>query len=112
MTCKEIYNLHACGAKESGLHDAYRDVLLDSRDEIHKNNTPLHTACYFADITAVAYYRKEVRIPTQKTMTVTLRYVSWQGATLVKTMPFLPTLRKCSFLKGREFHSQESIRPS
>ena len=53
MTCKEIYNLHACGAKESGLHDAYRDVLLDSRDEIHKNNTPLHTACYFADITAV-----------------------------------------------------------
>ena len=53
MTCKEIYNLHVCGAKESGLHDAYRDVLLDSRDEIHKNNTPLHTACYFADITAV-----------------------------------------------------------
>lgn len=112
MTCKEIYNLHACGAKESGLHDAYRDVLLDSRDEIHKNNTPLHTACYFADITAVGILQERGADTNAKTMTVTLRYVSWQGATLVKTMPFLPTLRKCSFLKGREFHSQESIRPS
>ena len=53
MTCKEIYNLHAFRAKESDLHDAYWDVPLDSRDETHKNNTSLHTACYFADITAV-----------------------------------------------------------
>lgn len=42
MTCKEIYNLHAFRAKESGLHDAYWDVPLDSRDETHKNNTSLH----------------------------------------------------------------------
>ena len=54
MTCKDIFDLYASDTEKSDLCDAYRNVPLDSRDEIHKNNTPLHTACYFADITAVA----------------------------------------------------------
>ena len=53
MTCEEIFSLHASDTENSDLYDAYRNVPLDSRDEMHKNNTPLHTACYFADITAV-----------------------------------------------------------
>lgn len=53
MTCEEIFSLHAPDTENSDLYDAYRNVPLDSRDEMHKNNTPLHTACYFADITAV-----------------------------------------------------------
>ena len=53
MTCKDIFDLYASDTEKSDLYDAYRNVPLDSRDEMHKNNTPLHTACYFADITAV-----------------------------------------------------------
>lgn len=46
MTCEEIFSLHASDTENSDLYDAYRNVPLDSRDEMHKNNTPLHTACY------------------------------------------------------------------
>lgn len=54
MTNKDIYNLHTSHDSEpSELYEAYRDVSLDSLDESRKNNTPLHTACYFADMTAV-----------------------------------------------------------
>lgn len=54
MTNKEIYNLHTSHDSEpSELYEAYRDVPLDSLDESRKNNTPLHTACHFADMTAV-----------------------------------------------------------
>ena len=54
MTNKEIYNLHTSHDSEpSELYEAYRDVPLDSLDESRKNNTPLHTACYFGDMTAV-----------------------------------------------------------
>lgn len=112
MTCKEIYNLHACGAKESGLHDAYRDVLLDSRDEIHKNNTPLHTACYFADITAVGILQERGADTNAKNDDGDTPLCILARRNPCQDVPFLPTLRKCSFLKGREFHSQESIRPS
>ena len=55
MTGKEIYNLHtSADLIYSELYEAYRDVPLDSRDEIHANNTPLHIACYFADRIAVS----------------------------------------------------------
>lgn len=47
MTCKEIYNYHTSGAEETVILEAYQDVPLESRDEIHNNNTALHTACYF-----------------------------------------------------------------
>ena len=54
ITNKEIYGLHtSVDPGHSGLYEAYRDVPLDSRDESRKNNTPLHTACHFADMTAV-----------------------------------------------------------
>ena len=54
ITNKEIYGLHTSVDPEpSELYEAYRDVPLDSRDESRKNNTPLHTACNFADMTAV-----------------------------------------------------------
>lgn len=53
MTCKEIYNYHTSGAEETVILEAYQDVPLESRDEIHDNNTALHTACYFSDIRAV-----------------------------------------------------------
>ena len=52
MTCKEIYNYHTSGAEETVILEAYQDVPLESRDEIHDNNTALHTACYFSDIRA------------------------------------------------------------
>ena len=54
ITNKEIYGLHtSVDSEPSELSEAYRDVPLDSRDESRKNNTPLHTACHFADMTAV-----------------------------------------------------------
>lgn len=83
MTCKEIYNLHAFRAKESDLHDAYWDVPLDSRDETHKNNTSLHTACYFADITAVGILLDRGMDVNVKMMTATHHCAFWQDATLV-----------------------------
>lgn len=53
-TNKGIYDLHTSHESEpSDLHEAYRKIPLDSRDEYHNNNTPLHTACYFADKIAV-----------------------------------------------------------
>ena len=79
MTCKEIYNLHAFRAKESDLHDAYWDVPLDSRDETHKNNTSLHTACYFADITAVGILLDRGMDANAKMMTATHHCAFWQG---------------------------------
>ena len=54
ITNKEIYGLHtSVDSEPSELYEAYRDVPLDSLDESRKNNTPLHTACYFGDMTAV-----------------------------------------------------------
>ena len=54
ITNKKIYGLHSSVASEpSELYEAYKDVPLDSLDESQKNNTPLHTACYFGDMTAV-----------------------------------------------------------
>lgn len=53
MTCKDIYYYHASGAEEVVLLEAYRDVPLDNRDEIHDGNTALHIACYFTNIKAV-----------------------------------------------------------
>ena len=53
-TNKEIHGLHTSHDSEpSELYEAYLDVPLDSLDESRKNNTPLHTACHFADMTAV-----------------------------------------------------------
>ena len=55
ITNKEIYGLHtSVDSEPSELYEAYRDVPLDSLDESRKNNTPLHTACHFADMTAVS----------------------------------------------------------
>ena len=54
ITNKEIYGLHtSVDSEPSELYEVYRDVPLDSRDESRKNSTPLHTACYFGDMTAV-----------------------------------------------------------
>ena len=54
ITSKKIYDLYtSVDSDPSELYEAYQDVSLDNRDESHKNNTPLHTACHFADMTAV-----------------------------------------------------------
>ena len=54
ITNKDIYGLHtSVDSEPSELYEAYQDVPLDSLDESRKNNTPLHTACHFADMTAV-----------------------------------------------------------
>ena len=53
ITCEEIYDLHTTGALESALYEAYREIPLDSRNSMRKNDTPLHMACAFADENAV-----------------------------------------------------------
>lgn len=54
-TDKQIYDLHTfCDTEPAELYEAYQEIPTDSRDEHHKNNTPLHTACYFTDRTAVS----------------------------------------------------------
>lgn len=53
ITCEEIYDLHTTGALESALCEAYREIPLDSRNSMRKNDTPLHMACAFADENAV-----------------------------------------------------------
>ena len=53
ITCEEIYDLHITGALESALCEAYREIPLDSRNSMRKNDTPLHMACAFADENAV-----------------------------------------------------------
>ena len=53
ITCEEIYDLHTTGALKSALYEAYREIPLDSRNSMRKNDTPLHMACAFADENAV-----------------------------------------------------------
>ena len=53
ITCEEIYDLHTTGALESALCEAYREIPLDSRNSMRKNDTPLHMACAFVDENAV-----------------------------------------------------------
>ena len=53
ITCEEIYSLHTSKTPESDIHVAYRDIPLDSRNGMRKNDTPLHVACTFADEDAV-----------------------------------------------------------
>mgnify|MGYP000802366520 CR=1 FL=1 len=53
ITCEEIYGLHTTGALKSALYEAYREIPLDSRNSMRKNDTPLHMACAFADENAV-----------------------------------------------------------
>ena len=48
ITCEEIYDLHTTGALKSALYEAYREIPLDSRNSMRKNDTPLHMACAFA----------------------------------------------------------------
>ena len=45
ITCEEIYGLHTTGALKSALYEAYREIPLDSRNSMRKNDTPLHMAC-------------------------------------------------------------------
>ena len=101
MTCEEIFSLHAPDTENSDLYDAYRNVPLDSRDEMHKNNTPLHTACYFADITAVGILLERVWIRMRETMTVIHRCVSWRSGTPVRMIPCMPIFPDYCFTKGR-----------
>ena len=94
MTCKDIFDLYASDSEKSDLCDAYRNVPLDSRDEIHKNNTPLHTACYFADITAVA-------ILLERGADTNVRNVSWRSGTRVRMIPCMPIFPDYCFQKGQ-----------
>ena len=53
-TNKGLYDLHTYyNTDPYELYEAYQNVPLDSLDENHDNNTPLHTACCFADKIAV-----------------------------------------------------------
>lgn len=53
-TNKGLYDLHTYNNTDMcDLYEAYQNVPLDNLDEKHYNNTPLHTACSFADKIAV-----------------------------------------------------------
>lgn len=53
-TNKGLYDLHTYyNTDPYELYEAYQNVPLDSLDVNHDNNTPLHTACSFADKIAV-----------------------------------------------------------
>lgn len=53
ITCEEIYGLHTSQKPESAIQAAYKDIPLDSRNSMRRNDTPLHMACTFADENAV-----------------------------------------------------------
>lgn len=53
ITCNDIFKLYRCPLPETDIHEAFRKVPTDSRDESRYNRTPLHLACEFADIEAV-----------------------------------------------------------
>lgn len=111
MTCKDIYYYHASGAEEVVLLEAYRDVPLDNRDEIHDGNTALHIACYFTNIKAVDILLERGADVNVKMIKETLRYVSWQSVTPVRMMLSLPILRNCFFPMERRSHGPERRRP-
>ena len=105
MTNKEIYGLHTSHDSEpSELYEAYRDVPLDSLDESQKNNTPLHTACHFADMTAVGILLDRGADPNVKNN---------DGDTPLCVMArrTMPTLPACFYPKGRECHVPAKTRP-
>ena len=52
-TCDEILNLYRYREPGSKILEAFREIAIDDRDEIHGNRTPLHLACDFADEGAV-----------------------------------------------------------
>lgn len=101
MTCEEIFSLHASDTENSDLYDAYRNVPLDSRDEMHKNNTPLHTACYFADITAVGILLERGVDTNARNDDGDIRCVSWRSGTPVRMIPCMPIFPDYCFTKGR-----------
>ena len=49
MTCKDIFDLYASDTEKSDLCDAYRNVPLDSRDEIHKNKGKRNKKCMMSE---------------------------------------------------------------
>ena len=111
ITCEEIYDLHTTGALESALYEAYREIPLDSRNSMRKNDTPLHMACAFADENAV-------RILLERGADVNVRNDDGDTPLCVLARckccgkePRLPVSPDCWFLKKREFRAPEKIRP-
>ena len=86
ITCEEIYSLHTSKTPESDIHVAYRDIPLDSRNGMRKNDTPLHVAC-------------------------TLRYVCWQNTIIVGKKLHLPILPDYCFPKEQECYARGKTRP-
>lgn len=52
-TCKDIFKLYESHSPQERIHDPFREVSIDNRDESHSNWTPLHLACNFVDTEAV-----------------------------------------------------------
>lgn len=52
-TCNDIFNMYRHQIPESEIHQAFREVAPDDKDSMYNDRTPLHLACYFADVGAV-----------------------------------------------------------
>lgn len=111
MTCKDIYYYHASGAEEVVLLEAYRDVPLDNRDEIHDGNTALHIACYFTNIKAVDILLErgaDVNVKNDKGDTPLCVLARRNPCSMMLS---LPILRNCFFPMERRSHGPERRRP-
>lgn len=53
ITGKDIFQLYGYQTPADGIHEAFRKVALDDRDETRHNRTPLHLACEWAHAGAV-----------------------------------------------------------
>lgn len=52
VTCNDIYSMYQTRKPEAEILQAFREVPVDDRDNIIDNRTPLHLACYIADVEA------------------------------------------------------------
>lgn len=91
-TNKGLYDLHTYyNTDPYELYEAYQNVPLDSLDENHDNNTPLHTACCFADKIAVTILLErgaDVNQKNDKGYTPAVPF--WPSINLVPTIRYLP----------------------
>ena len=111
ITCEEIYDLHTTGALESALCEAYREIPLDSRNSMRKNDTPLHMACAFVDENAVRILLERGADVNVRNDEETHHYVYWPNVSVAGKKPRLPVSPDCWFPKKREFRAPEKIRP-
>lgn len=90
-TNKGLYDLHTYyNTDPYELYEAYQNVPLDSLDVNHDNNTPLHTACSFADKIAVTILLERGADVNLKMIKVIRRCASWPSISPVQTIWLLP----------------------